>query len=84
MILKAISLVCLVFITTQAREPTNLLPVDRLRWDFLTLEENLWNFVLDYLDNNIKPKENDENGAHVSLIRRFEEFGDKINEVNYC
>ncbi|XP_018572019.1 uncharacterized protein LOC108911535 isoform X2 [Anoplophora glabripennis] len=81
MILKTITLVCLVFITTQAREPTKLVAVDRLRWDFLTIEESLWNFVMDYLDNNIKPKEYDENGPQVSLIREFEEFGDKINEA---
>lgn len=81
MTLKTIALVCLIFITTQAREPRKLVAVDRLRWDFLTLEESLWNFVLDYLDNNIKPKEYDEDGPQVSVIRKFEEFGDKINEV---
>ncbi|VEN36573.1 unnamed protein product [Callosobruchus maculatus] len=66
---------------SNARVPENLIPIDRLRYDFLDLEETLWRYVLDYVDNNVKEGEIDVNGPEVELIRRFEEFGNKIQAV---
>ncbi|XP_044253043.1 uncharacterized protein LOC123004011 isoform X2 [Tribolium madens] len=51
--------------------------VDQLRSDFLNLEDQLWNFVSGQSDNRLK--ENDQ--IEVSLIREFEKFGDKIQQV---
>nr|CAH7755722.1 unnamed protein product [Callosobruchus chinensis] len=62
---------------SNARVPENLIPIDRLRYDFLDLEESLWRYVLDYVDNNVKEGEIDVNGPEVELMRRFEEFGNK-------
>ncbi|KAJ8946872.1 hypothetical protein NQ318_006782 [Aromia moschata] len=63
-------------VTAECREPSKLLWVDRLRWDFLNLEETLWDSVLDYVENNVKHEE----ALELNLIRNYEEFGDKINE----
>lgn len=52
--------------------------VDRLRRDFLDLEEELWNVVLDYSDNVLTPKES--SNPEIELIRKYEEFGDHIHE----
>ncbi|EFA08554.1 uncharacterized protein LOC658141 isoform X2 [Tribolium castaneum] len=51
--------------------------VDQLRSDFLNLEDQLWNFVSGPSDNQLK--ENDQ--IEVTLIREFEKFGDKIQQV---
>lgn len=58
---------------------TGLVTVDELRKEFLQLEEKLWDFVLDYVDNGISPK---ERLPEVDLIDKFERFGNEIVEVN--
>lgn len=59
-----------------AREPAKTLPVDKLRWEYLQLEDDLWNTVLDYAENNIGDK---EEGPEVMIIRKFGQFGDKMS-----
>ena len=51
--------------------------VDQLRYDFLEQENALWNFVQDQTINRVK----ETDLAEVSLIREFEKFGDKTQEV---
>lgn len=58
---------------------TGLVPVDELRKEFLQLEEKMWDFVLDRVDNGIPPKEG--RAPEVELIEGFEKFGDKMFEV---
>lgn len=58
-----------------AREPVKIVAVDRLRWDFLQLEETLWNSVLDYAENNIG--ENGE-GHQILLVKKLSQFGDEL------
>lgn len=53
--------------------------VDNMRKEFLQLEETLWNFVLDHVDNVLVAK---ERPPEVELIEYFEKFGDKLHEVN--
>nr|CAI5866840.1 unnamed protein product [Callosobruchus analis] len=78
---KLILLTLFLLPLSNARVPENLIPIDRLRYDFLDLEESLWRYVLDYVDNNVKEGEVDVNGPEVELIRRFEEFGNKMQAV---
>ncbi|KAJ8969231.1 hypothetical protein NQ317_002186 [Molorchus minor] len=61
----------------ESREPSKIVTVDRLRWDFLNVEESLWDYVLDYLDNNIKEHETGE----LYLIKEFEKFGNAITKA---
>lgn len=56
-----------------------LVKVDQLRREFLELEEELWNMVLDYSDNVLSVKESAT--PEVELIRRFEQFGDRLHKV---
>lgn len=51
--------------------------VDQFRYDFLNLEDKLWNFVDDLISNGLKDGEHPE----VSLIREFQRYGNKIQEV---
>lgn len=67
------SVVCGVF----AREPAKIVTIDRLRWEFLQLEESLWDSVLDYVENNIGEK---KDSPEVMLVQQFGKFGDKITE----
>lgn len=55
-------------------EPSEL---DRLRYDFLKLEETLWRHTNDLVENGLKENEH----AQVRLIKLFERFGDKISQV---
>lgn len=58
-----------------------LVKVDFLRHEFLELEEELWNLVLDYTDNQLNSKESSSSTRiEVELIRKFEEFGDYLHE----
>ncbi|RZC38220.1 uncharacterized protein BDFB_003195 [Asbolus verrucosus] len=55
----------------------------KFRYDFLNLEDSLWNLVAGLAHNQVK-----EDHPEVTLIREFERFGDKIQEtlphdVNY-
>lgn len=61
--------------TVLAREPFKIVVVDKLRWEFLQLEEMLWNSVLDYGENNIRDKEDD---PEVMLVKKFGQFGDRM------
>nr|XP_023013096.1 uncharacterized protein LOC111503106 [Leptinotarsa decemlineata] len=67
--------------TVCARDVNKLVNVDWLRYDFLKLEEDSWNYVLDYLDNNVRNSEITEGGPEVALIKKFEQFGDRVQEV---
>lgn len=68
-----------------AREPTKIVTIDKLRWEFLQLEETLWNSVLDYVENNIGDK---GAGTEVMLVNKFGQFGDRLademGEVCVC
>ncbi|KAG5894130.1 hypothetical protein JTB14_004068 [Gonioctena quinquepunctata] len=82
--MKAIkTLVCLwtVVYSVWAREPIKVVDVDRLRYDFLLLEEKAWNDVLDYVENNVRESDIIEGGPEVALIKKFEQFGDRVQEV---
>ncbi|CAH1135579.1 unnamed protein product [Ceutorhynchus assimilis] len=64
-----------------AREPEKLLLVDRLRFEFLKLEEELWNFVRDITENGNSISDNpSETSPEITLIRKFEDFGDIIKK----
>ncbi|XP_045478276.1 uncharacterized protein LOC123683340 isoform X2 [Harmonia axyridis] len=54
-------------------EPSEL---DRLRYDFLKLEEVLWKHTNDLVDNGIKENEH----AQLRLVKMFQRFGDKISQ----
>lgn len=60
-----------------ARDPAKIVTIDKLRWDFLRLEETVWNAVLDYAENNIEDK---EVGPELMVVRKFGQFGDKLAE----
>lgn len=54
------------------------LEVDELRWQFLNDEPNLWNVVqLSIISNNKK----DIDKTQLILIREFEQFDNKIQQV---
>lgn len=80
--IKLISLLLFVttFIVCSARNSVKLVDVDNLRLEFLKLEETSWNFVLDYVENNIR-EEKYSALPEVTLIKSFEDFGDKITQV---
>ncbi|CAH0564544.1 unnamed protein product [Brassicogethes aeneus] len=52
--------------------------VDQLRYDFLVLENELWNYVLDVADNGVK----EESKPEMEVIRKFGDFGSKINKLS--
>lgn len=54
--------------------------VDFLRHEFLELEEELWNIVLDRTDHKIVVNAKETSTFEVTLIRRFEEFGDYLQK----
>lgn len=64
--------------STNARKQTGITTVDQLRLEFLLLEQELWQFVDDPSNNEIKET---ENTAAVNLIENFERFGDKLYKV---
>ncbi|XP_060523218.1 uncharacterized protein LOC132700114 [Cylas formicarius] len=75
-------IICFVIFVRTAvngREPQKLLPVDHLRHEFLKLEEELWNFVVDAGDGTSSSKESKE-PPELVLIRRYEIFGDYIKK----
>lgn len=78
------SMLPLFFVTTflmcSAQNSDKLLDVDNLRREFLKVEETSWNFVLDYVENNIR-EEKYTARPEVTLIKYFQEFGDKIIQV---
>lgn len=53
-----------------------LVLVDKLRSDFIALERNLWDFVLDQDDNEITKSE--QNAPEIQLVKEFEGFGDAV------
>lgn len=70
-------LCCLIAVINGAEDP--LVKVDVLRREFLQLEEELWNLVLDYSDNILSSKES-STPFEVELIRKYEEYGDHLYE----
>lgn len=67
-----------------ARDPEKLLIVDRLRYEFLKLEEQLWNFVRESPDSGNDIGLNKPNEApELELIRKYEDFGNTIKKVYY-
>jgi hypothetical protein len=85
MILLRLLVLCSFLILTRARvKKPGRVDVDQLRHEFLEQEQRLWNFVADQTDNRVK----ETDLAEVSLIREFEQFGDRLHEklphdVNY-
>lgn len=70
---------CAICVSIGRKNNTGLVTVDELRKEFVRVEEKLWDFVLDYADNGIPPK---ERLPEVDLIDRFEKFGNELLEVN--
>jgi hypothetical protein len=78
MILLRLLVLCSFLILTRARvKKPGRVDVDQLRHEFLEQEQRLWNFVADQTDNRVK----ETDLAEVSLIREFEQFGDRLHEV---
>lgn len=59
------------------RDPEKLLLVDRLRYEFIKLEEELWGLVKEAQSGGSDLNEPPE----ITLIRKFEDFGNIIKEV---
>lgn len=72
--MRTLLFLCLII---SASASDTLVKVDELRREFLILEEELWNMVLDYSDNLLTVKES--SGPEIELIRRYEQFGDHLN-----
>lgn len=53
------------------------LMVDKLRWDFLNLEENLWKYVLEQSKNGF----NDTDDPGVIVISGFATFDNDLQKV---
>ncbi|XP_066151749.1 uncharacterized protein [Euwallacea fornicatus] len=63
----------------RSRDPEKLLLVDRLRYEFLKMEEEMWNFVRDSTVNgNVIATSNEP--QEVTLIRKFEDLGHVIKK----
>jgi hypothetical protein len=78
MILLRLLVLCSFLILTRARvKKPGRVDVDHLRHEFLEQEQRLWNFVADQTDNRVK----ETDLAEVSLIKEFEQFGDRLHEV---
>lgn len=60
-----------------SRDPDKLLLVDRLRFEFIKLEEQLWAMVKEAQNGDSDLNEPPE----MTLIRKFEDFGNIIKEV---
>ncbi|CAH1116052.1 unnamed protein product [Phaedon cochleariae] len=80
--LKKLLCLCVCLCACSARDPAKISAVDRLRYDFLRLEEELWADVLGYTENHVKEADEvTERGPEVNLIRKFERFGDTVQEL---
>lgn len=75
-----ISTLCLCLVV--AREPEKLLLVDRLRYEFLKLEEQLWSMVREATESGNAIADSGEE-PDITLIRKFEDFGDIIKKVEH-
>lgn len=75
-----ISTLCLCLVA--AREPEKLLLVDRLRYEFLKLEEQLWSMVREATESGNAIVDSGED-HEIALIRKFEDFGDIIKKVEH-
>lgn len=65
-----------------SEEAAPLSKIDLKRKEFLTLEERVWNQVLDHDDNGIGGQERNMDFA-VRLLRQFQTFGDALYQVNF-
>ncbi|XP_050514777.1 uncharacterized protein LOC114329424 isoform X2 [Diabrotica virgifera virgifera] len=74
------SLVVVGVVAGKDNETSRIVLVDRYRYDFLALEDILWDEILGYLDENLETDVT-EGGAAVTLIRKYEKFADKLQEA---
>ncbi|XP_072395983.1 uncharacterized protein orion isoform X2 [Diabrotica undecimpunctata] len=74
------SLVVLGFVASKDNDTSRIVQVDRYRYDFLGLEDILWDEILGYVDENLETDVT-EGGAAVTLIRKYEKFADKLQEA---
>lgn len=74
MIKTIFGLFCLCAVSS-AIDTNNLLLLDKYREDFFEIEQRLWRTL-----GNI-PGKTKEELPEVSLVRKFEEFGDKLAKV---
>ncbi|CAG9839741.1 unnamed protein product [Diabrotica balteata] len=74
------SLVVLGFVASKDNDTSRIVQVDRYRYDFLGLEDILWDEILGYVDENLETGVT-EGGAAVTLIRKYEKFADKLQEA---
>uniref|UniRef100_A0A6P7FMS2 Uncharacterized protein LOC114329424 isoform X3 n=1 Tax=Diabrotica virgifera virgifera TaxID=50390 RepID=A0A6P7FMS2_DIAVI len=74
------SLVVFGVVAGKDNETSRIVLVDRYRYDFLALEDILWDEILGYLDENLETDVT-EGGAAVTLIRKYEKFADKLQEA---
>lgn len=77
MFFRILFIITLLTSTSARIKPPGKINVDQLRIEFLNLEDQLWLDVSGQTDNRLKETDQTE----VTLIREFEKFGDKIQEI---
>lgn len=77
MFLKFAILLALTQVAPSSARDIGRTEIDHLRDQFLTLEEQLWNYVLDTVDNGVK----EQGKPELYIIKEFEKFSEEINKL---